>query len=126
MLIGLPNIQVLKNKPDFRRKPWPTISNGAKDFVKKLLVKDPRARLTAAQALCEYPVLLLENINDDYYSLLEIGTRVLTKYFLCWLLKFLSRLLSFKVLSLWLLYVIYVGLLWLPLCFLPSVFDLAS
>ncbi|XP_010489430.1 PREDICTED: calcium-dependent protein kinase 16 [Camelina sativa] len=43
--------EVLKNKPDFRRKPWPMISNSAKDFVKKLLVKDPRARLTAAQAL---------------------------------------------------------------------------
>lgn len=43
--------EILKNKPDFRRKPWPTISNSAKDFVKKLLVKDPRARLTAAQAL---------------------------------------------------------------------------
>lgn len=46
-------MQVLKNKPDFRRKPWPSISPSAKDFVKKLLVKDPRARLTAAQALCE-------------------------------------------------------------------------
>ncbi|CAK9157009.1 unnamed protein product [Ilex paraguariensis] len=43
--------EVLRNKPDFRRKPWPSISNSAKDFVKKLLVKDPRARLTAAQAL---------------------------------------------------------------------------
>ncbi|KAG1354059.1 calcium-dependent protein kinase 18 [Cocos nucifera] len=43
--------EVLKNKPDFRRKPWPNISNSAKDFVNKLLVKDPRARLTAAQAL---------------------------------------------------------------------------
>ncbi|KMT09610.1 hypothetical protein BVRB_6g130630 [Beta vulgaris subsp. vulgaris] len=43
--------EVLRNKPDFRRKPWPTISSGAKDFVKKLLVKDPRTRLTAAQAL---------------------------------------------------------------------------
>ncbi|KAH7852695.1 hypothetical protein Vadar_028047 [Vaccinium darrowii] len=43
--------EVLRNKPDFRRKPWPTISNSAKDFVQKLLVKDPRARLTAAQAL---------------------------------------------------------------------------
>ncbi|EOA15042.1 hypothetical protein CARUB_v10028399mg [Capsella rubella] len=43
--------EVLKNKPDFRRKPWSTISDSAKDFVKKLLVKDPRARLTAAQAL---------------------------------------------------------------------------
>ncbi|PKI63096.1 hypothetical protein CRG98_016498 [Punica granatum] len=44
--------EVLRNKPDFRRKPWPTITHSAKDFVKKLLVKDPRARLTAAQALC--------------------------------------------------------------------------
>ncbi|KAJ7953123.1 GPCR kinase [Quillaja saponaria] len=43
--------EVLRNKPDFRRKPWPNISNSAKDFVKKLLVKDPQARLTAAQAL---------------------------------------------------------------------------
>ncbi|OWM88967.1 calcium-dependent protein kinase 28-like [Punica granatum] len=43
--------EVLRNKPDFRRKPWPTITHSAKDFVKKLLVKDPRARLTAAQAL---------------------------------------------------------------------------
>ncbi|CAA2962883.1 calcium-dependent kinase 28-like [Olea europaea subsp. europaea] len=30
--------EVLRNKPDFRRKPWPSISNAAKDFVKKLLV----------------------------------------------------------------------------------------
>ncbi|XP_076909188.1 calcium-dependent protein kinase 16-like [Bidens hawaiensis] len=43
--------EVLRNKPDFRRKPWPNISPSAKDFVKKLLVKDPRARLSAAQAL---------------------------------------------------------------------------
>ncbi|KAF5462991.1 hypothetical protein F2P56_018949 [Juglans regia] len=43
--------EVLRKKPDFRRKPWLSISNSAKDFVKKLLVKDPRARLTAAQAL---------------------------------------------------------------------------
>ncbi|KAJ4966431.1 hypothetical protein NE237_018280 [Protea cynaroides] len=43
--------EVLRKKPDFRRKPWPNITNSAKDFVKKLLVKDPRARLTAAQAL---------------------------------------------------------------------------
>ena len=43
--------EVLRNKPDFRRKPWPSVSNAAKDFVRKLLVKDPHARLTAAQAL---------------------------------------------------------------------------
>ncbi|KAK9071445.1 hypothetical protein SSX86_010014 [Deinandra increscens subsp. villosa] len=43
--------EVLRNKPDYRRKPWPKISPSATDFVKKLLVKDPRSRLTAAQAL---------------------------------------------------------------------------
>ncbi|KAL6629757.1 hypothetical protein ACP70R_029522 [Stipagrostis hirtigluma subsp. patula] len=43
--------EVLRNKPDFRKRPWPSISPGAKDFVKRLLVKNPRARLTAAQAL---------------------------------------------------------------------------
>ncbi|CAH9064972.1 unnamed protein product [Cuscuta europaea] len=43
--------EVLRNKPDFRRKPWPSISNSGKDFVNKLLVKDPCIRLTAAQAL---------------------------------------------------------------------------
>ncbi|CAI5534474.1 unnamed protein product [Closterium sp. Naga37s-1] len=43
--------EVLKKKPDFREKPWPQISTSAKDFVKKLLKKDPRARPTAAQAL---------------------------------------------------------------------------
>lgn len=43
--------EVLKKKPDFREKPWPSISSSAQDFVKKLLVKDPHMRLTAAQAL---------------------------------------------------------------------------
>lgn len=43
--------EVLRNKPDFKRKPWPTISHSAKDFVQKMLAKNPRTRLTAAQAL---------------------------------------------------------------------------
>ena len=49
--------QVLKKKPDFREKPWPSITQSAQDFVKKLLVKDPHMRLTAAQALCK-PLLI--------------------------------------------------------------------
>lgn len=43
--------EVLKKKPDFQEKPWPSLSSSAKDFARKLLVKDPKARLTAAQAL---------------------------------------------------------------------------
>jgi calcium-dependent protein kinase len=43
--------EVLKKNVDFHEKPWPCVSASAKDFVKKLLKKDPNVRLTAAQAL---------------------------------------------------------------------------
>ncbi|PHT55364.1 CDPK-related kinase 8 [Capsicum baccatum] len=42
---------VLKADPNFEEQPWPTLSSEAKDFVKRLLTKDPRKRMTAAQAL---------------------------------------------------------------------------
>ncbi|KAD7479409.1 hypothetical protein R6Q59_008240 [Mikania micrantha] len=43
---------VLKNEPNFDEALWSDLSFEAKDFVKTLLNKDPRKRLTAAQALC--------------------------------------------------------------------------
>ncbi|CAK9166455.1 unnamed protein product [Ilex paraguariensis] len=43
---------VLKADPSFEEPPWPSLSSEAKDFVKRLLNKDPRKRMTAAQALC--------------------------------------------------------------------------
>ncbi|KAH7520145.1 hypothetical protein FEM48_Zijuj08G0113300 [Ziziphus jujuba var. spinosa] len=42
---------VLKADPSFDEPPWPSLSPEAKDFVKRLLYKDPRKRMTAAQAL---------------------------------------------------------------------------
>ncbi|XP_059068019.1 CDPK-related kinase 5-like [Cryptomeria japonica] len=42
---------VLKADPNFEEAPWPTMSSEAKDFVKRLLNKDMRKRMTAAQAL---------------------------------------------------------------------------
>lgn len=42
---------VLKADPSFDEAPWPTLSSEAKDFVKRLLNKDPRKRMTAAQGL---------------------------------------------------------------------------
>ncbi|XWS54829.1 hypothetical protein CRYUN_Cryun10bG0122900 [Craigia yunnanensis] len=42
---------VLKADPNFNEAPWPSLSSEAKDFVKRLLNKDPRKRMTAAQAL---------------------------------------------------------------------------
>ncbi|KAG5245662.1 CROOKED family protein [Salix suchowensis] len=52
---------VLKAGPSFDETPWPSLSPEAKDFVKHLLNKDPRKRLTAAQALC-HP--WIKNSND--------------------------------------------------------------
>ncbi|XP_061997841.1 CDPK-related kinase 4-like [Rosa rugosa] len=42
---------VLRADPNFNDTPWPTVSPEAKDFVKRLLNKDHRKRMTAAQAL---------------------------------------------------------------------------
>lgn len=54
---------VLKAEPNFEEAPWPSLSPDALDFVKRLLNKDYRKRLTAAQALCKY------NIFDFYNGL---------------------------------------------------------
>ncbi|CBI29545.3 unnamed protein product, partial [Vitis vinifera] len=43
---------VLKADPSFDEPPWPSLSSEARDFVRRLLNKDPRKRMTAAQALC--------------------------------------------------------------------------
>ncbi|OAY64780.1 CDPK-related kinase 3 [Ananas comosus] len=45
---------VLRADPNFDDSPWPSISPEAKDFVKRLLNKDYRKRMTAAQALCNF------------------------------------------------------------------------
>jgi len=42
---------VLLGEVDFRSDPWPDISSGAKDLVKKMLQQDPKLRLTAHQVL---------------------------------------------------------------------------
>ncbi|KAF5451799.1 hypothetical protein F2P56_026869 [Juglans regia] len=42
---------VLRTDPNFEDIPWPSVSAEAKDFVKRLLNKDYRKRMTAVQAL---------------------------------------------------------------------------
>ncbi|XP_010455773.1 PREDICTED: calcium-dependent protein kinase 21-like [Camelina sativa] len=46
--------EVVKAEIDFESQPWPSISESAKDLVRKMLTKDPRRRFTAAQVL-EHP-----------------------------------------------------------------------
>ncbi|KAL4560647.1 hypothetical protein LXL04_032800 [Taraxacum kok-saghyz] len=43
--------QVLKGDLDFNSEPWPSISESAKDLVKRMLVRDPKRRLTAPEVL---------------------------------------------------------------------------
>lgn len=47
---------ILQGDIDFDSQPWPSISNGAKDLVRKMLTQDPKKRITAAQVL-EHPWL---------------------------------------------------------------------
>ncbi|XP_028120169.1 CDPK-related kinase 4-like [Camellia sinensis] len=51
---------VLRADPNFDDSPWPGVSSEAKDFVRRLLNKDHRKRMTAAQALT-HPWLRDEN-----------------------------------------------------------------
>ena len=53
---------VLKTHPSFDEAPWPSLSPEAIDFVKRLLNKDHRKRLTAAQALSKQLKLLMQLI----------------------------------------------------------------
>ncbi|XVF40746.1 hypothetical protein PTKIN_Ptkin01aG0140000 [Pterospermum kingtungense] len=45
---------ITEGELDFESQPWPSISESAKDLVRKMLTMDPKKRLTAAQVL-EHP-----------------------------------------------------------------------
>ena len=42
---------ILHEEIDFESQPWPSISESAKDLVRKMLTRDPKKRLTSAQVL---------------------------------------------------------------------------
>lgn len=43
--------EVSKGKLDLESNPWPSISDSAKDLIRKMLTRDPKQRITAAQVL---------------------------------------------------------------------------
>ncbi|KAL2327028.1 hypothetical protein Fmac_020455 [Flemingia macrophylla] len=51
---------IIRSVLDFRRDPWPKVSDNAKDLVKKMLDPDPKRRLTAQEVL-DHPWLQNEN-----------------------------------------------------------------
>ncbi|KAK6118518.1 hypothetical protein DH2020_047785 [Rehmannia glutinosa] len=52
---------VLRADPNFYDAPWPSVSAEAKDFVKRLLNRDHRKRMTAAQALSKLLIVMLSS-----------------------------------------------------------------
>lgn len=42
---------VLEGHIDFESQPWPSISDSAKDLVRKMLTQDPKKRITPAEVL---------------------------------------------------------------------------
>ncbi|KAL5715412.1 non-specific serine/threonine protein kinase [Ranunculus cassubicifolius] len=55
---------ILEGEIDFESAPWPTISNSAKDLVRKMLTQDPRKRITSAQVL-EHPWISVDGEASD-------------------------------------------------------------
>ncbi|KAM3685024.1 hypothetical protein ACB098_11G089300 [Castanea mollissima] len=56
--------QVLHGDLDFTSEPWPSISESAKDLVRKMLVRDPRRRPTAHDVLC-HPWVQIDGVAPD-------------------------------------------------------------
>lgn len=60
--------EILKGQVDLQTSPWPSISIGAKDLIKKMLTVDPKKRITAAEALGQYSFCFI--IIFKYFFLL--------------------------------------------------------
>ncbi|XP_066332984.1 calcium-dependent protein kinase 17-like isoform X4 [Miscanthus floridulus] len=56
--------QVLNGDLDFSSDPWPSISESAKDLVRKMLNCDPRKRLIAHEDLC-HPWVCVDGVAPD-------------------------------------------------------------
>ncbi|KAG7012966.1 Calcium-dependent protein kinase 1 [Cucurbita argyrosperma subsp. argyrosperma] len=56
--------EVLHGDLDFSSDPWPSISDSAKDLVRRMLVRDPRKRLTAYEVLC-HPWVQVDGVAPD-------------------------------------------------------------
>ncbi|XP_057805255.1 calcium-dependent protein kinase 26-like [Salvia miltiorrhiza] len=56
--------EVLNGAIDFTSDPWPQISESAKDLVRKMLLRDPKKRITAHQILC-HPWVQVDGVAPD-------------------------------------------------------------
>ncbi|XP_043815376.1 calcium-dependent protein kinase 20 isoform X2 [Manihot esculenta] len=56
--------QVLRGELDFLSEPWPSVSESAKDLVRRMLARDPKKRLTAHQVL-RHPWVQVDGVAPD-------------------------------------------------------------
>ncbi|XP_062093983.1 calcium-dependent protein kinase 1-like [Humulus lupulus] len=56
--------EVLHGDLDFSTDPWPSISKGAKDLVRKMLIRDPKRRISAHDVLC-HPWVQVGGVAPD-------------------------------------------------------------
>ncbi|KAJ0982611.1 hypothetical protein J5N97_010866 [Dioscorea zingiberensis] len=56
--------EVLNGSLDFQSDPWPSISESAKDLVRRMLIRDPKRRLTAHEVLC-HPWVQVDGVAPD-------------------------------------------------------------
>lgn len=84
---------ILRGHIDFTSDPWPSISMGAKDLVKKMLNIDPKQRLTAIQVLSEYS--LNKSMLQKIGFVLTEDCTCFTEIFLVGLIDIISSHLGF-------------------------------
>ncbi|XP_031478359.1 calcium-dependent protein kinase 2-like [Nymphaea colorata] len=65
---------ILRGQIDFESEPWPSITDSAKDLIRKMLTPDPKKRHTAAQVL-EHPWIKRDGVASDK----PIGSAVLSR-----------------------------------------------
>ncbi|KAI4364154.1 hypothetical protein MLD38_020284 [Melastoma candidum] len=56
--------QVLGGELDMVSEPWPSISQSAKDLVRRMLIRDPKKRITAHEVLC-HPWVQVDGVAPD-------------------------------------------------------------
>ena len=64
---------ILRGNIDFKREPWPHVSDHAKDLVRQMLQPDPKIRLTAKQVLGKMYLQYRQVLNTaQYYATFNI------------------------------------------------------
>lgn len=59
---------ILRGHIDFSSDPWPSISHGAKDIVRKMLTSDPKQRLTAIQVLSKLNIVNYMLLSQSHFT----------------------------------------------------------